>query len=332
MFYLPGLRTSSAPLVHLVNPMRNPNGGSENRVLELFKHIARLSPAKIWSDREFSEELGAKAPIAHIHAPLSYPRGGNLVFVGAYYKIGPWAAYARPKRVVVLHNTPHEFNLHRFLQEMKTYGLRDRLEIVYASDWLRTHSGIDGVVHQSPIDTLRFCPKARPPHERFTVGRLSRDIPEKHHPDDPALWKQLARMGYRVRLMGATCLRDQLPACEHIELLPAGAEPAEAFLQSLDAFVYRTNHVELFETFGRVVSEAMLCGVPVVCGKHGGYCEVIAHGETGFIFDTNEEAVHLIEQLRAHPDLARTTTERARASMIALHCDAALEKMAKFYV
>ena len=37
------------------------------------------------------------------------------------------------------------------------------------------------------------------------------------------------------------------------------------------------------EAYGNVVVEALACGVPVVAYKRGGPCELITHGETGFL-------------------------------------------------
>jgi hypothetical protein len=42
---------------------------------------------------------------------------------------------------------------------------------------------------------------------------------------------------------------------------------------------------------GRVVTEAMACGLPVVCHESGGYAEIIEHGRNGFLFDTQQEAL-----------------------------------------
>ena len=55
----------------------------------------------------------------------------------------------------------------------------------------------------------------------FTVGRVSRDALDKHHPEDPALYRMLASRGLRVRIMGGTCLASALVGVEGVELLPA---------------------------------------------------------------------------------------------------------------
>jgi glycosyltransferase involved in cell wall biosynthesis len=82
-----------------------------------------------------------------------------------------------------------------------------------------------------------------------------------------------------------------------LTVLPATAQRAELFLQALDCFFYRTSP-EWIEAFGRVVFEAMACGLPVVCERRGGYVEFIEHGRNGFLFDTEEEAFRILLRLR----------------------------------
>ena len=43
------------------------------------------------------------------------------------------------------------------------------------------------------------------------------------------------------------------------------------------------------EAYGNVVVEAMACGVPVVAYKKGGPGEIIQHGETGFLVNSNDK-------------------------------------------
>ena len=51
------------------------------------------------------------------------------------------------------------------------------------------------------------------------------------------------------------------------------------------------------EPFGLVMIEAMACGTPVIGFRKGSVPEIIEHGKTGFIVDTPEEMIKIIERL-----------------------------------
>jgi glycosyltransferase involved in cell wall biosynthesis len=46
------------------------------------------------------------------------------------------------------------------------------------------------------------------------------------------------------------------------------------------------------EPFGMAAVEAMACGTPVLALRRGAACEVIAHGTTGFVVDSEDELAH----------------------------------------
>jgi glycosyltransferase involved in cell wall biosynthesis len=115
-----------------------------------------------------------------------------------------------------------------------------------------------------------------------------------------------------------------------VEILPEGAEPAEKFLQGLDIFYYRTGaHVE---TFGRVVFEAMACGLPVVCHRYGGYADWIVSGENGFLFSTDDEAHKILDQLIASPSLRRSVGANARQTVEDMYAGDRMDERLQFYV
>lgn len=331
MFYIKRWWQKEGRGVNFVNPMVDPYGGSENRTIALCQSVSTLAPSRIWSDRRVSTLLRNRARIENVRPPFHYPFGGNLVFVGAYFRLGDWIRLTAPRRIITLFNTPDLIDLQTFMSGMDRLGMGKVIEIVYSSTWLRDRAGIPGEVHQSPIDLMRFAPQGKKERPRtFTVGRLSRDVPSKFHPNDVKLFLELANKGYNVRIMGGTCLAGSLKH-ERIELLPAGHEPPEVFLSSLDAFLYRTNHEEFFETFGRVVFEAMACGLPVVCGAQGGYRDNICHGENGVLFEENAEAVEWLDLLRNSQTIRNDMGRKARSCVEGLFSESALREMAKFY-
>ncbi len=300
------------PSVHLINPLRNRWGGSERRTIETAKLLGAHAATTVWCAPNASRAL-ANESRARVLNPwlLQFPRGGTLVFVGTYFSVGRWIRFARPSRVVVIFNTDQPRWLRDNLARIAASGCT--AEVVYTSHALRKrHSGV-GPVLESPIDMARFpfVAPASAPARPFTVGRYSRDDATKHHADDPGLWRALAARGIRVRLMGATCLARELAGVPGIELLPAGAERPADFLRTLDAFVYRTADT-WFEAFGRVVFEAMSAGVPVICGRRGGFTDYLTQGHSALLCDSTRDFVQAATALRDDAALAGSLARNAR--------------------
>jgi len=211
-------------------------------------------------------------------------------------------------------------------------GGRREVEVVYASELTKRLAGNHpGYVQPSLIDLDRFV-RADSKPSAFTVGRLSRADPLKHHPEDAALYRRLVEEGCRVRIMGpSSSLKEELGGIESITLLPMFAEEAPLFLQSLDCFFYRTSEKYL-EPSGRVVTEAMACGLPVVCHESGGYAEVIEHGRNGFLFESQQEALEILLGLREDPALRERVGREARRTAEELFSEAARSEIVEFYL
>jgi glycosyltransferase involved in cell wall biosynthesis len=52
------------------------------------------------------------------------------------------------------------------------------------------------------------------------------------------------------------------------------------------------------EPFGLVMIEAMACGTPVIVRRRGSAPEIVDHGLTGFLFETEEEAVAAVDETK----------------------------------
>jgi glycosyltransferase involved in cell wall biosynthesis len=207
-----------------------------------------------------------------------------------------------------------------------------RIELVYASEALRSTSKLEGIVEDSIIDVASFRRKApRTWSGRFSVGRFSRDLPQKHHPSDPAFYARLVKAGCRVTIMGGMSLAGSAGLVPQVSLLPAGAMPPPAFLGMLDCFFYRIAPAS-FEAAGRVVTEAMAAELPVVCYRGGGYAEYIEDGRTGFLFETDDEAFERIMALAGSAELAGRVGKAARQSMQERFSPAAIEAILGTYL
>jgi len=326
-------RNPRRPTIHIINKFAQATGGSEQRAIRLAEILKSHADVRLWATHPPDPALLRQAPIATIEPRLlRFPMSGTFIFVGAYLHIGGWIRFARPTRRIIIFNTKDPEELKRMAAQISPAKGIDDCEIVYSDEALRIN-GKPGQVHESPIDIAKFVNAAPKTKSRgpFSVGRLSRDYRWKFHEDDPRLFRRLSELGMRIRLLGGECLRDELVGAEGVETLPEGSIPAAEFLYSLDCFIYRTSSTWL-ESFGRVVFEAMACELPVVCGATGGYARQIEHGVNGFIFDTENEAVEILNRLRADPELRRAIGRRGRETAEKMYSAEYEQKSVEYYV
>lgn len=316
--------------MHLLTSFTNPNGGSERRTLEMYSLLRPHGNVQLWSDTQ--PDMGFSGyPIRTIRPYRGeFPLGGTLAIFGPHTQIGPWLKPAAFDRTIVIANLYPYHYLFRLLEVLDDFGISTP-EIVYASNLLREEIGLPGTVEASPIDLSVFVPSAELTDRPFAVGRLSRDQPFKHHRLDPSLYMMLAVQGCAVRIMGGTLMLERFRQPCPVELLPEGAIAAPEFLRSLDCFFYRTAE-QLCEASARVVFEAMACGLPVVCGRRGGYAEHIRHGENGFLADTQEDAFDIVMNLKHDTSLRERIGKRARTTVEELYGDAYRMQLIGFYL
>jgi glycosyltransferase involved in cell wall biosynthesis len=127
-------------------------------------------------------------------------------------------------------------------------------------------------------------------------------------------------------------LRNTVVDNPKIHLLPAVPQAElPAFLRSLDCFLYRTSS-QWYETFGRVVMEAMACGLPVVCERESGAAEYIEHGKTGFLVASDQEALETVLMLKDDPSLRTRIASAARQAVEERYSLEAIAAIRSFYL
>lgn len=308
-------------LVHIVSHFHGIGGGEAHAKALADALVAHGVGCRLWADHDskWSTHFGAQ-PIR----PFSgmFPRGGILVILGSYTELSAWLAYAKPCRIVLVVNDTRAKEAYACIS-LVTQMTGKVPECVFVSSRVRKTLAIPGRITPPLIDLDHFQPdcSTRDKEAAIVIGRHSRDATGKHHPGDPSIYQLAQWLGLRVRLMGATCIAAHLGSPPgRMELMPCGAESSRDFLRSLDIFFYRTDPGHP-EASGRVVLEAMACGLAVVAHTGGGYTDWIESGEDGFLFNSQEEAASLISGLSENRSLRITLGNAARrkAEAIAGH-------------
>ena len=322
--------TSASRPLHIVGRFDNPYTGAERSLPDLAAWLRGRRETQLWSDVPPDPvflEHGVRAirPYAQ-----EYPKGGMLLIGGVHVQLGPWLEYAQPLRIALRYNLPNHLRLFEAIARIRAATGIDP-ELIFVSRTIQLSVGLPGRVEPSLIklDNYLELPLERASGAVVTLGRVSRDVIEKHDPRDVALYRMLAARGIRVRIMGGTCLRPWLRDVPGVELLPVGTQEVTQFLGSLDIFFYRTG--TFTEPYGRVVLEAMASGLPVVVAANGGYVEQISPGVDGFPVQSQEEAIHVLQRLAASATLRQQIGNAARARAVAVHGPAAIERMLAHY-
>ncbi|MDQ3639713.1 MAG: glycosyltransferase, partial [Actinomycetota bacterium] len=86
------------------------------------------------------------------------------------------------------------------------------------------------------------------------------------------------------------------------------------------------------EPWGRVVIEAMACGLPIVCHNRGGYVDAVIHGRNGFLFDTQQEALDILLRLKEDRALRESIGKAARGTAEELFSPTSRSKTVEFYL
>ncbi|TWT10816.1 glycosyltransferase family 4 protein [Reyranella sp. CPCC 100927] len=159
------------------------------------------------------------------------------------------------------------------------------------ANWMAT------VHHGLPPDLYQPSSDGRDGYLAF-LGRIS---PEKRPDRAIAIARQAnlpLRIAAKVDPVDRTYFHETIeplldqPGIDFIGEI--GDDQKAAFLGNARALLFP---IDWPEPFGLVMIEAMACGTPVVAWKEGAVTEIVDHGVTGFIVQTEAEAVDAVRRL-----------------------------------
>jgi glycosyltransferase involved in cell wall biosynthesis len=207
-----------------------------------------------------------------------------------------------------------------------------------AATIIRRHGycGRLSVVPQFGVDETLFAPRAARSTATsvFYIGYLGRLVPEKGVLD---LVEALARLPQHVRLVlvgdgvqrGAIVARAaELGLAGRVELRPGVSSTAvPQVLHELDVLVLPSRTAANWkEQFGRVLIEAMSCGVPVVGSSSGEIPHVI--GDAGLLVPEGDVAAlaEALGTLERNPALRSDLARRGRERVLANYTQSAIAR------
>jgi glycosyltransferase involved in cell wall biosynthesis len=323
---------SESTVWHMVGYFDDPFSGAALELLAIADLLSRHRQVELWSVVAPHSSFACRGIKQIQPFTRQFPHAGVLVWGGVHVPPAVWLKYTHFERIILQCNLASFERFFALIEVMRDTA-KIEPELVFVSKALQLTAGLPGRVVYSPINIEPFLQagKNRQMTDRpLTIGRASRDAPDKHHPQDAMLYRMLAAKGWRVRIMGGICLSAQLEGVEGVELLPAGAEDIVDFYQSLDIFFYRTGTT--VEAYGRVVTEAMASGLPLVAGNIGGYAELVMASKCGFLIATQEEAWDALEHLAGNTQIRKSMATAAMLQAERSHGHDAQKMMIDVYL
>jgi len=163
------------------------------------------------------------------------------------------------------------------------------------------------------LDEFPFRPRAHAPGEPLVIGRMSRAAPDKFSARTWAIYSSVPDP-VRVRVLGwSDEVQSRLgPPPPWAVCLPEGSQTPREFLATLHVLVHAGGSA--VENWPRVGLEAMAAGVTVVADARGGWQEMIRHGRTGYLAETDAQFAQYTARLaRDEPRRLQMAHEARRA-------------------
>jgi len=163
-------------------------------------------------------------------------------------------------------------------------------------------------------DEFPFRPLAHRQGEVFTIGRISRAAADKYA---PGTWQVYQKTPHPIaaRLLGwAAEVRARLgPPPPWATCLPVAEQTPQAFLSTLHAMVHAGG--QAVENWPRVGLEAMAAGAPIVADDRGGWREMIQHGRTGYLCQSDDQFAYYTARLAYDETHRLQIAQRARVAL-----------------
>lgn len=183
---------------------------------------------------------------------------------------------------------------------------KDKIQVIY--------NGISIKKYDSGEVTFKYASD----NDEIILGNAGRLVKQKGQYRLIQLARILKDKGYKFKILiaGDGALQNDLIAysrkmgMENEVVFLGFVDDIKGFMQSLDIFLLPS----LWEGFGYVMTEAMVCRKPVIAFDLSSNPEIVVHEETGYLAEKNNMSsfAHYVEKLIHNPVLSRQMGEKGR--------------------
>ena len=162
------------------------------------------------------------------------------------------------------------------------------------------------------LEGWEYNPTPHKPREAFVVGRVARDDPAKWSSNTWKIYGQICYAKKKALMLGMSKrTRDKLgKSPSWAEIHKPNGIPVREFYSRLHCLLPVNGGAR--ENWPRAGLEARAGGVPVVAQNLWGWKEMIQHGVTGFLGNTDDELAHYAGMLAHDEELRISIAQAAR--------------------
>ena len=226
--------------------------------------------------------------------------------------------------IIIFHNTPAELRGRRLVEGEWPYDWLKQWPLIaihHNPSFPAFHAALDVFVSKNVLHRYENCKhrmnwKLIPPcinltkyrsimrvrgNTRCIIGKLTSNSPPRYPIELLHILEEVQRQVPETgfSLIGAADHWHEINL-QNCETPDTGSRDTKDFYAGFDIFVHK-NKEGTTDSWGRIISEAMASGLPVVTENRGGPAEQVDHGVNGFLCDTDEEFIKYLVLLAKDP-------------------------------
>jgi hypothetical protein len=307
--------------VHLIAGVLKSSDEGAWLVWRLATLLAGLRPT-VWLPAADPPEIRAGVRIRKLAPDVGeFPRDGCLMFVGLDIESAEWIDLADAQRILIFCQPAAPSRYLDQLRAISRDGSRP-VHLLFPSQAMAARFGSGHSVLPPPIETHAHQSESAPEGVASTrstsaVGLIGRLWQGTSPSEDAEFLRKVAESCGRLEIYDPGALRYVLGAEPAVRFWRRGASTLGSFVSEVDCMLHIANKWWL-EGDGRELFMAMAAGTPVICPHGSMFAEYIDHGVDGLLYDSRDEVIELLWELRRRPAWGMSLGRAARAKVAAL--------------